>query len=73
MDWETPVMFEMVAVGAMAIVLELRMPCSRMAARTLSQSSVCERSMSAYSPPRSWASSAFVSIGRMPRSHLEPL
>ena len=27
MDWETPVMLAMVAVGAMAMVLLLRMPC----------------------------------------------
>jgi hypothetical protein len=33
MDWETPTMLEIVAVGAMAMVLELRMPCLRTALR----------------------------------------
>ena len=37
-DWETPVMFAMVAVGAIAITLELRMPRAFTTSRRLSQS-----------------------------------
>ena len=71
MDWLTPLILEIVAVGAIAIVLELRMPCSFTAARTVSQSRVELRSTSRW-PPRSASTSAAVSMGRMPRLHLEP-
>ncbi len=40
MDWDTPLMLAMVAVGAMAITLELRMPLICTLARSLSQSRV---------------------------------
>ena len=42
----TPMMFEMVAVGAMATQLELRMPWSAMRLRSAAQSSVTLRSTS---------------------------
>ena len=45
----------LVAVGAMATQLELRMPCSRMRSRSEAQSSVAERSTSTW-PPRCSAS-----------------
>jgi hypothetical protein len=40
MDWETPVMLAMVAVGAMAMTLELRMPRVFTVSRRPSQSRV---------------------------------
>ncbi|MCY1302097.1 hypothetical protein D9M70_517400 [compost metagenome] len=55
-----PVMLAMVAVGAIAMVLLLRMPCFATFARSGAQSIVVRRSRA-------------VSIGKMPRSHLEPL
>ena len=65
-------MLEIVAVGAIATQLELRMPSWAILLRKASQSSVDERSTSTY-PPRADASMSSVSIGRMPRSHKEPL
>jgi len=44
MDWLTPQMLEMVAVGAMAMVLELRMPTVFTRSRRASQSMVWVRS-----------------------------
>ncbi|MNH42881.1 hypothetical protein D3C79_1046710 [compost metagenome] len=46
MQADTPMMFEMVAVGAIAMQFELRMPCCLMRARRLSQSIVLDRSTS---------------------------
>ena len=45
-DASTPMMLEMVAVGAIAVQLELRMPSLAIFWRRLSQSSVDERSTS---------------------------
>ncbi|WP_423598150.1 hypothetical protein [Roseateles sp. MS654] len=45
-DASTPMMLEMVAVGAMATQLLLRMPSRAILARSASQSSVLERSTS---------------------------
>ena len=42
----TPMMLEMVAVGAMATQLELRMPCSLMRARSASSPCADDSSMS---------------------------
>jgi len=67
----TPMMLEIVAVGAMATQFELRMPTSLMRVRSASQSSVDDVSTSTY-PPRCSASSLSESSGRMPRSHSEP-
>ena len=75
----TPMMFEIVAVGAIATQFELRMPCSpmrgaqrvpveRRAAVDLDQRSDVGR----FRLPRCSASRSSVSIGRMPRSHSEP-
>ncbi len=72
MDWPTPQMLEIVAVGAMAITLELRIPLVRTRSRRVSQSSRVVRSTSKFSPPRAWATSSRESIGRMPRLHSEP-
>jgi len=46
MDASTPMMLEMVAVGAMATQLELRMPSLAILLRSVSQSSEAERSTS---------------------------
>ena len=48
MDWDTPVMLAMVAVGAMAITLEFRMPWVRTFSRTASQSRRCVSSICRY-------------------------
>ena len=61
----------MVAVGAMAITLLFRRPCSATRARTPDQSSELLRSTSTGSP-RSSSSSASESSGSRPRSHLLP-
>ena len=45
-DASTPMMLEMVAVGAMAVQLELRMPSAAILARSASQSSWLLRSTS---------------------------
>ena len=45
-DASTPMMLEMVAVGAMATQLELRMPSLAILRRSASQSMVLERSTS---------------------------
>ncbi len=67
----TPTMLLIVAVGAIATQLLLRMPWCAMRARSASQSSVAEVSTSRW-PPRCPASSASVSGGRMPRSQRLP-
>ena len=51
MEASTPMMLEMVAVGAMATQLLLRMPCWAMRSRSAFQSMVDERSTSTC-PPR---------------------
>ena len=66
-----PVMVLMVAVGAMARQLLLRMPWRLMAARTGAQSRLALLSTSTPSP-RSFSSNAMVSMGSSPRSHLDP-
>src|SRR5581483_3027458 len=73
-DCDTPVMLAMVAVGAMAMVLLVRMPTCWMRERRAAQSNVpdCERSWRRYWP-RFLASSSIESIGRMPWLHSEPL
>ena len=71
MDWLTPQMLEMVAVGAMAMVLELRMPMVLTRLRRLSQSSV-RRFSTWMKSPRSSISSSSESMGRMPLLHSEP-
>jgi ribonucleoside-diphosphate reductase alpha chain len=68
----TPTMFEMVAVGAMARQLLLRMPWAFTRARNASQSSRTKRSISR-KPPRSAASISMLSCGRTPRSQRLPL
>ena len=64
-------MLAMVAVGAMAIVFELRMPCAATLAYTGAQSSRRVR-FTSIGVPRSASSSASVSNGSRPRSHFEP-
>lgn len=71
MDWLTPVMFAMVAVGAMAMTFEFRMPCLTFS-RIACQSIVDSRSTSSSPSPRLRARSSIESIGRMPRDHSEP-
>ncbi|CRQ74660.1 hypothetical protein PAERUG_P54_1_London_24_VIM_2_04_13_06395 [Pseudomonas aeruginosa] len=64
-------MLAMVAVGAMAMMFELRMPfCTR--SRSGAQSRVSDRSTSMYLAPRSSISFFSESIGRMPCDHSEP-
>ncbi len=71
MDCDTPVMLAMVAVGAMAMMFELRMPfCTR--SRTGAQSRLSLWSTSMYLAPRASISSFCESIGRMPCDHSEP-
>src|SRR5690554_4549863 len=69
---DTPMMLAMVAVGAMAMQLELRMPYFAMRARKPSQSSVLERSSST-GTPRSRSSRSTESSGSTPLSHRLPL
>ncbi|CFO06317.1 Uncharacterised protein [Bordetella pertussis] len=71
MHADAPMILEIVAVGAIAMQFELRMPCSLMRERNVSQSSELESSTSTL-PPRSSRSIASVSCGRMPRDHSEP-
>ncbi|MNP47719.1 hypothetical protein D3C76_1417870 [compost metagenome] len=71
MDCDTPVMLAMVAVGAMAMMFELRMPfCTR--ARTGAQSRDSLRSTSMYFWPRASMRICWESSGRMPLDHREP-
>src|SRR5689334_132698 len=73
-DCDTPVMFAIVAVGAIAMVLLLRMPtvCTRV--RSASQLNAPEAPVScARYLPRSLARILIESIGRMPWLHSEPL
>ena len=73
MDWLTPVMLAMVAVGAMAMVLELRMPTVLTCSRSVSQSNRpdCDSSCVRYWPRLS-RSRRMLSMGRMPWLHSEP-
>ena len=71
-DWETPVMLEIVAVGAIAMVLLLRIPCFWTAVRMTLQSRLEERSMLT-GIPLSCSRRSIVSIGSNPRSHFDPL
>ncbi len=72
-DCPTPQMFEIVAVGAIAMTFELRMPtvAHPLAQRRPSPAS-CDVSTSSASPSRASCSSASESIGRIPRLHSEP-
>src|SRR5471030_3087659 len=72
MQGEVAVMFEIVAVGAMARTLLLRMPCDAIFARTGRQSILPPRGTST-GTPRSFARRSSVSCGSRPRSHFEPL
>src|ERR1044071_2607155 len=65
------VMFEIVAVGAIARQLELRMPCFAIFARSGSQSILPPRGPSP-GRPRSFSSRSSVSCGSRPRLHFEP-
>ncbi len=71
-DWVTPVILEIVAVGAIAIVLLLRMPYFLIDSRTGVQSMLMLRSIST-GRPRSFSSSLHGVDRQKPRSHLEPL
>ena len=71
MDCDTPTMLEMVAVGAMAMMLELRMPFLTRS-RTGAQSSDSDRSTSMYFWPRASMRICWESSGRMPLDHSEP-
>src|SRR5882672_3659292 len=73
-DCDTPVMLAMVAVGAIAMVLLLRMPTCWMRARRLVQSNLPEalRSCCRYWP-RFFARISIESIGSIPWLHSEPL
>src|SRR5438128_627362 len=76
MDCDTPVMLAIVAVGAIAIVLLLRMPVVFTRSRSASQWNAPEVDVSCcrYLPSlRSFASSLIESSGRMPWLHSEPL
>src|SRR4051812_5169634 len=70
-DWLTPQMLEIVAVGAIAITLEFRMPSRSTLARNASQSSVVVSSRIT-SPLRADRSSSCESIGSTPWLHNEP-
>ena len=63
-------MLEIVAVGAIAITFELRMPVDLTRSRKRSQSSAMPQSIA--SSPRASANSSIESIGKMPRLHSEP-
>jgi hypothetical protein len=67
-----PMMFEMVAVGAMARTLLLRMPCLAIFGAQGVQSILPPRGTS-MGTPRSCSRRSTVSCGRRPRSHLLPL
>ena len=71
MQGEVPMMFAIVAVGAIASTLELRMPWAAIFSRSGAQSSRPPRSTSTVSP-RSASSTSTVSCGSSPRSHFEP-
>src|SRR5690349_12914766 len=74
-DCDTPVMLAMVAVGAIAMVLLLRMPTVVTRVRSASQLNAPEVDVSCtrYLGPRALARMAIESIGRMPWLHSEPL
>ncbi len=69
-DCATPLMLEIVAVGAIAMMFEFRTPPTTRW-RSASQSRRCVRSMSR-SPSRASATAWIESIGRMPRLHSDP-
>ena len=72
MHGEEPIILEMVAVGAIAMTLLLRMPCLAIFSRTTDQSILLPLGTSIFWP-RSFSSNSIESWGRIPRSHLEPL
>src|SRR5689334_17830484 len=73
-DCDTPVMLAIVAVGAIAMVLLLRMPTVLTRSRNASQLNAPEVPVScARYLPRSLARIWIESIGRMPWLHSEPL
>ena len=65
-------MFEIVAVGAMAMQFELRIPNSFICSRTGAQSSLPPNLTVIFSP-RSFSKRSIVSCGKILRSHFEPL
>ena len=71
MDCATPQIFEIVAVGAIAIVLELRMPYFLTCSRNVFQSKVVVVFCSRYLP-RASCNNLIESIGNMPLLHNEP-
>ena len=72
-DWDTPQMLEIVAVGAIAITFELRIPSFWTLARKVSQSKRWVRSTSNIRSGRVFATRSSESIGKIPWSHNEPL
>ena len=64
-------MLEIVAVGAMAITLLLRMPCLAIFSRTVDQSILQDLGTSTESP-LSFSRIDIVSCGSKPRSHFDP-
>src|SRR3954454_17152241 len=70
-DWLTPQMLEIVAVGAIAITFEFRMPSRRTFVRRASQSSRV-LSSTVTSPLRALFNSSSESIGSTPLLHSEP-
>ncbi|MOA11421.1 hypothetical protein D3C78_1313600 [compost metagenome] len=71
MDCDTPVMLAMVAVGAMAMMFELRIPFLTRS-RTGAQSRDSSRLTSMYLAPRASIRICCESSGRMPLDHSEP-
>ena len=72
MQGDVFVMFEIVAVGAIASTLLLRMPWAAIFIRSGDQSIRAVRA-TWIGRPRSCSSISTVSSGRSPRSHFEPL
>ena len=71
MHGDDPIIFEIVAVGAMATTLLLRIPCLAIFSRTMDQSIFSPLGTST-SQPRSFSSNSIVSCGKIPRSHFDP-
>src|SRR5438067_8109467 len=67
-----PAIFEIVAVGAIAIVFELRIPYCFTCSRTGIQSIIDER-VTSTGIPLSFSNKSNVSIGKIFLSHFEPL
>ena len=65
-------MLEMVAVGAIAMQFELRMPCRATRSRSASQSSVAERSTLDVAAARVGEQLERVDAAGCPRLHSEP-